>query len=733
MKKTASILILVLVLTSFCYFHVKPVFASAFSDGFEDDFTAWTSTDGDPETSTSVKYEGLKSFNHTIAGGKTLGANVTWANYDMTDDTDWWLEAHVYIESFNPSSYGGAVSNNYCPIIRLVTNGPHCLEMGIDKENAGANVTVYGGNREGSQLERGSEINLSQWYLFEAHAWYEGTSFNWSWSLNSVIESQSYAIDDYGDKLTELYVGANYGAWNTTDTGNATWFIDSITLEGKRYYFNFNFYDLDSENVELYVDWALWNSTHDINYAEGQASLSGTYYLKTSKYEHLINTTTLDTATYGNSTIDINLNMKRHQSCPNGFIASNETISSTIVHVETPQLLNFTSEGTTPCHIGIGVAKNASYILEDGVNMTGWVYVQSPSHIHFEDEETTISLIDFYYAGASPNSIMAIGAVHPSETAYKSAHGQCFKPTKSYNITSVKFQLRKHGSPTGEMVACLYNMGTGEFGNGGKPSEEAEPLATSDIVDIASLGTSFSLPEFVFPSGQQYRMLADTPYCVGFQIQSGVLGDTDYVETGRNKPATHEGNAFLFANGGWGGYTDNTDSSFYVYGTSFTNFALVFPSTSGPVVGPHTPMNKRVKVTVRLNGEWLKGCNVTVEGGPDNRAEWALTDVFGVVKFKLATGSYDIVASYEEYSKSKPVYVSTHMTIGIDLTKEDIISPDVLPEDFEEFLAWLNLPELDLTTETLLVFILPLIVLVVYAVKKASEGPERKWKYSYLK
>jgi len=66
-------------------------------------------------------------------------------------------------------------------------------------------------------------------------------------------------------------------------------------------------------------------------------------------------------------------------------------------------------------------------------------------------------------------------------------------------------------------------------------------------------------------------------------------------------------------------------------------------------------------------------------------------------------------------------------------TEEDIIIPDRLPEDLKDFLAWVKLPEIDFTTETMLVFILPLIVLVVYAVKKASEGPKRKWKYSYLK
>lgn len=150
-------------------------------------------------------------------------------------------------------------------------------------------------------------------------------------------------------------------------------------------------------------------------------------------------------------------------------------------------------------------------------------------------------------------------------------------------------------------------------------------------------------------------------------------------------------------------------------------------------VGPFGPNHHRLQVNVRLNNASLKGCNVTVEGGPNNKVQWGLTDLFGTVKFQVKTGSYDIVATYDEYSKTQSVYVSTHMIVGIDLTEEDIIRPDVLPDALEDFLAWVKLPELDFTTETMLVFILPLIALVIYAVKKASEGPKRKWKYSYLK
>jgi len=506
--------------------------------------------------------------------------------------------------------------------------------------------------------------------------------------------------------------------------------VSLITGEPQKYYFNFDFYDLDSEDVELYVDWALWNSTHDINYTEGETSLhSGTYYLKTSKYGHLINTTTLDTDTYGNSTIDINLNMKRHQSCPNGFIVSNDTISSITVHAETPQLLNFTMEGTPPDQHGVGVAKNASYILEDGVNMTGWVYLQSPSHIYWDQPDEDETLIDSYDVEVPNEGYLP--EKHPSSNLGTSAVGQTIKPNLTYRLTSIKFSLRKStGILNGTLKAYVYAH-TGTFGSNGMPIGEVLAESTNNVDMMNDLTTTYALYEFDFDGS--FIMTKDIPYSLAIYSLDGNMTAEVYPKIARFNEGTHEGNGFRFRNSAWAVY-DTIDHVFYAYGQPIKRiFTFVFPSTTDPVVGPHTPMNNRVKVTVRLNGEWVKGCNVTVEGGPDNRTEWGLTDVFGSVKFNLKTGSYEIVASYEQHRKVKPVYVSTHMTIGIDLTEEDIIRPDVLPDALEDFLAWVKLPELDLTTETLLVFILPLIVLVIYAVKKASEGPKRKWKYSYLK
>ena len=469
----------------------------------------------------------------------------------------------------------------------------------------------------------------------------------------------------------------------------------------------------------------------DINYTEGASTLeAGTYYLKTSKYDHLINTTTLDTDTYGNSTININLNMKRHESCPNGFITSNDTISSISIYADTPQLLNFTMQGDPPDQHGVGVPKNASYILEDGVNMTDWTYEQSPSHIHWNQSNGGAELLFDGYSETNKDEDHPLQTVHPSSELQRSSYGQTFKTSSNnaYKISKVKFYLRKYGTPTGNLIVRLYAH-TGTFGSSGIPTGSS--LANGSSFSIASLTTSYQLIEFTFSGTHQYLMELNTAYCIQLEVTDGVLGSGNYVMVGADfSTASHEGNQVRYLYSAWA-YETTKDTCFYLYGIDMTHdFALVFPSTTGPVSGPHTPINHRLKVMVRLNNEWLKGCNVTVEGGPDNRLEWALTDLLGTVKFKLRTGSYEIVANYEQYSKTKTVHVSSHMTIGIDLTEQDIIRPLVIPEDV---FAWIGLPEFDLTKETFLVLLLPLIALAVYVFKKASEGGKRKWKYSYLR
>lgn len=154
--------------------------------------------------------------------------------------------------------------------------------------------------------------------------------------------------------------------------------------------------------------------------------------------------------------------------------------------------------------------------------------------------------------------------------------------------------------------------------------------------------------------------------------------------------------------------------------------------SDAPVVGPNPqPSHHRLWVTVLLNGEWVKGCNVTVKGGPDDSSVWTLTNLFGKAKFKVKSGSYEIEASYQQYRKTEPVDISKATDITINLSEFDYVR--VAVPRVPDGMGWFTLPDLDLTTETLLFLLLPLIVLVIYAIKKATEGPQKRWKYSYLK
>ena len=138
------------------------------------------------------------------------------------------------------------------------------------------------------------------------------------------------------------------------------------------------------------------------------------------------------------------------------------------------------------------------------------------------------------------------------------AFGECFHGA-NYNITLAKFYMYRIGATVATATARLYAM-TGTFGNGGKPTGAA--LATSDVVDLSTLGTSYGLIDFAFSGGEQYAMEAGVDYVIAIYINTRSSG-TPICGVDNTSP-TYEGNMSVYNFGNWN--ASSSDLIFYVYG-----------------------------------------------------------------------------------------------------------------------------------------------------------------------
>jgi hypothetical protein len=203
------------------------------------------------------------------------------------------------------------------------------------------------------------------------------------------------------------------------------------------------------------------------------------------------------------------------------------------------------------------------------------------------------TLIDSYSEGFG-DSDANIKAVHPSSGSLVSARAQSFTMLGSnYKITSAKFSLDKVGSPVGNLVACLY-VHSGTYGVNSTVSGGA--LATSGVVAMAGLGTSYALVEFLFSGVNQYEMVAGVYYVVDVEAQSATtLSGVNYVNVLRDSSSpSHGGNHVYYSNSVWT-YLVTSDVCFYVYGVVAGTFLSVYGSlglglsvVSQKSVGLHT-------------------------------------------------------------------------------------------------------------------------------------------------
>ncbi len=143
--------------------------------------------------------------------------------------------------------------------------------------------------------------------------------------------------------------------------------------------------------------------------------------------------------------------------------------------------------------------------------------------------------------------------------------GETFKTPNngiSYKITSVKFYVRKVGSP-GTFAFGLYAH-TGTYGSSGVPTGNA--LATSTYYTGSNFSTDWGLFEGSFNATNQYVMSPNTAYTIYFYAVAGTCDGANGIQyEGDTTSPPFEGNYFYYKSSTW--YSDNSkDLCFYVYG-----------------------------------------------------------------------------------------------------------------------------------------------------------------------
>lgn len=132
--------------------------------------------------------------------------------------------------------------------------------------------------------------------------------------------------------------------------------------------------------------------------------------------------------------------------------------------------------------------------------------------------------------------------------------GQTFTPASSVPLTSVKFYLKKSGSPTKQLAISLWAT------SAGIPTGTA--LAVSNTFDTSTLTTSYQLIEFTFPT--PYTLTAATLYAIGsvtYSIDGTDSGNQILFGSDRSSPGYADGTEI----GGDTWATVGGDLNFYAY------------------------------------------------------------------------------------------------------------------------------------------------------------------------
>jgi hypothetical protein len=256
----------------------------------------------------------------------------------------------------------------------------------------------------------GSYFAWNTWYTIEVRipssgnvtlygndAYWHGWG-NQQYSYNHIGLVAHDSGKDYWDYiLVRKYVNPepSHGNWGSEEMNANHWQM------------TFDFHDIDNNNLTSRVTWQLYEGIQLLNYTEGEYTLQdGTYTLKTMIDSYVIGARNLNTATYGNATVNVTLQLKQHNSTLGGYIALNGTISSLTIQSETATNLAFTLSGS-PGKLLVKVPHNAEYIKKDGLYVQTWTWDYPQKVILLDSTNSTYEFNFLNPTGAAGTIIKA--------------------------------------------------------------------------------------------------------------------------------------------------------------------------------------------------------------------------------------------------------------------------------------------------------------------------------------
>lgn len=142
---------------------------------------------------------------------------------------------------------------------------------------------------------------------------------------------------------------------------------------------------------------------------------------------------------------------------------------------------------------------------------------------------------------------------------------QSFTNTNASTLDSCKFYIKKVGSPTGNVTAYIYEH-DGTYGSTSSPGLTPSILATSDVLDIATLTTSYQVIEIEYSGAEEISLTAATYYISAISYTGGDVNNRLVVGLDATTP-THDGNKCKSTDGATWLVDDDEDICFYVEGT----------------------------------------------------------------------------------------------------------------------------------------------------------------------